>query len=140
MEPRPNNNSSETPKQVVWIIWAALLGSQFIYLAVLYFKGKLSEVIANDMTYIGAMGAMAFSILAISEFFWQKTKNKNSSDPSKANSYTPERFTNSIIAWALGESIAIYGLVLGFLNKAEPNIIYSFFALAIALHLYRKPN
>lgn len=136
----PNQAQAETPKNIVWIIWIALLASQFIYLGVLFYMGKLKVTPVNDMTYIGAMGAMALSILGISEFFWQKTKEQKSSDPSKTSVYTPEKFTNSIIAWALGESIAIYGLVLGFLEKAEPNIIYSFFALALALHIYRKPN
>lgn len=129
----------QTDKKIVWIIWTALLVSHFVYLGVLFYLGKLNEPINKDMTFVAIMGMMALSILFISEFFWKKVKS-NAPRQGPSDTYSPKMFTNAIIAWALGESITIYGFVIGMLLKADLSIVYSFFALGIALHLYRKPK
>lgn len=110
---------------VARVVWAALFVSTLLYVAVL----ELVDIAPSDewqslapMFAIGAVGAAGASVV-VPRFVKAGT------------SY----FVVMILALGLAESVAILGLVLGFLG-APPTVVIPFFFIAWALMVPRFPT
>jgi hypothetical protein len=110
---------------VARVLWSALFASTLLYVAML----ELVDVAPSDewqtlvpMFALGAVGAAGASIV-VSRFLKPGT------------SY----FVLMILALVLAESVAILGLVLGFLG-APPTVVMPFFFVAWVLMVPRFPT
>ena len=120
--PPPGN-----PSLLLWIVWGALTSSIVVYLVVLQVAAP-KETDTGGGSLAGVLAAVSVVNLVVSfgaRWFLQRIvkngKEGESIDFSRV-------LTLSIISWALAESVAIYGLVLGF--TGEPFSVYSGFFIA----------
>lgn len=137
-----NQVEQQNPKFILTIIWGALLFSMFLYLYIVETMVPSDNVAAPELDLMFQILAGIGIICAfVSQFFFQKAiKTINAALESRLSreSGIQKAFPMLIISWAIGESIAVFGLVLGF-NGMNMDRVYSFFAAAILLHLFRHP-
>lgn len=117
------------------ILWAALFASTLIYLLVLELvelqAGNSWESLLYPLAVAAAMTAGA-SLIA--------PRMMESRGPSDTSPLRHDRYlTTLIVALALAEGIAIFGLVLGFLG-APATVVVPFFAAAWILMIIRFPT
>jgi hypothetical protein len=113
------NQSNSTPpsKQVVKIIWFALIGSMFIYFGLIQF-GFIPKATADGNAILApVLLSMGIVIAFVSKFIYSKgTKTVN---PNQA-------FTFYVLSWALAESGAIFGLV-NYMITGDTTYTYALF-------------
>ncbi|NNL67687.1 MAG: hypothetical protein HKP30_15660 [Myxococcales bacterium] len=139
MQADPNPPLPEAQaRRVRLMLWASLLVSQLIYAGILL-SGLVpvaEEPMALPLPAI--LGVAAALTGAAGHFFWRRA----SGDGATIHASAPEpaaAHTSYVIAWVLDESIAIYGLVLGFL--AFPMTTWSLFSVAaFVLMLLHRPR
>lgn len=133
--PSPAEAQARTTRQVLWV---TLLVSQLIYLGILL--SGLVPVASEPMNLPlpEILGAAAVLTGATAQFFWRRA----SADGATLQTGAPDpgaAATSYILAWVLDESIAIYGLLLGFL--AFPATTWSLFSVAaFVLMLLHRPR
>lgn len=136
------------------IMWLALLISQCVYAALLNVPG-LIEVAPTPPPIVirvvlgGAALAMAVASFLVPRFLWRSAMRQSSyrapQDSSRRHDEDALRqgmklgMTPFIVGLALNESVAIFGLVLGFLGE-HWFFTSPFFLLAIVLMLARFPT
>lgn len=122
------------------ILWAALLGSTLIYVAVLELAAEIGEprweflLLPLSVAGLAAAGA---SLLGPRIMLRRRRSGRGSEEA--ADDASGGYLVALIIALALAESVAIFGLVLG-LQGAPPRIVMPFFAVAWVLMLIRFPT
>lgn len=123
------------PLVVPRIIWGALVASTLIYIAVL----ELGVVVVEPQweplllpLSLAAFGTAAASLLVPR----LAMRRRQASSPGDA---TGAYLATLIIALALAESVAIFGLVLGLLG-APPKFVMPFFVVAWILMFIRFPT
>ena len=128
-----SNPSKRSSKFNLNIIWGALLFSMFLYLVITinYTKNPHDELESEKV--LNFISAVAIAMTFISQFLFLKAKKIIKQANGLKNA-----FPMLIATWALGEAIAIFGVVLAFYG-IEASKVYSFFAAAIFLHLIRHP-
>lgn len=118
------------------MIWGALLMSIVIYIAVLEFSAKEVTATASDnqpLVFILAGVALVniFISVGINRLYIRPAAKK------------PDHFSGvmngCIVSWALAESAAIFGLVLGFLGSPR-TISALFFAAGFITMLFVAPK
>ncbi|MFO0660614.1 MAG: hypothetical protein U0165_12400 [Polyangiaceae bacterium] len=133
------------------ILWAALLMSQLLFAALMVFlssKTKLTPPFPPEIWF--AFMAGVASVQAVLSFIVPKrtfrirvtTPRPRPGDPNEANvvlnAMLPAQ-TSFVMAWALGESVALDGFAFGYMGGpvlwAAP-----FFAVAMLMHLSRFPT
>lgn len=129
-----NTPASQTnPSKMTWlIIWAALTGSVFIYGLIGYFVTMnrtpvTSSTLPMMQMILGALGVVKL----IAAVFWLQFKTKVPPAQVIGTNHEPmmppgEFQTQSIVALALAEACALYGLVLLFMGA--PITTYALFA------------
>ena len=122
-------------------IYFALLGSILTYLLVAYFffmqnPAKLPLPPANYLTLRYAFFGASLVSAGLSFFLKQRLLGN-----PRQGSVTPAQKFNSahVIAWALCESVSIYGLVLFFLGRSLNDFI-PFFVASMGLMLIHYPK
>ncbi len=110
-EPDPDQLARTTQ-----ILWATLLASQLVYLVILL-SGVLEVPDEPGMpsTFPAVLAGVAILSAAGAHFFWRRASGAGLS----LHDSRPEpevAFQGYLVAWVLDESIAILGLVLGFLG------------------------
>lgn len=123
------------------ILWAALFFSTLIYVAVLELRPAPGEprweALVFPLLFAGATTAGA-SLLAPRIMKSRRPSERTS--PDAASKDAPGAYLVAlIVALALAESVAIFGLVLGFLG-APPSVVMPFFAVAWVLMIIRFPT
>jgi len=118
------------------ILWAALFASTLIYLLVLEVvevqTGGSWQMLVYPLAFIAVTTGGA-SLIAPRMMF-RRPRSAASTGPDDGG-----YVTTLIVALALAESVAIFGLVLGFLG-APPTIVVPFFAVAWILMIIRFPT
>ncbi len=118
------------------VLWAALFTSTLIYLVVLELvevqAGASWETLVYPLAFIAA--ATGGASLLLPRFMYKQSQSGDSAS-QKQSRY----ITTLILALALAESIAIFGLVLGFLG-APATVVVPFFAVAWVLMIIRFPT
>lgn len=118
------------------ILWVALFTSTLIYLVVLELvevqTGASWETLVYPLAFIAVTTGGASLLLP--RFMCKQSQSGDSA------SQTQSRYiTTLILALALAESIAIFGLVLGFLG-APATVVVPFFALCWCLMVMQFPT
>jgi F0F1-type ATP synthase membrane subunit c/vacuolar-type H+-ATPase subunit K len=124
------------------IIHVAFVASVFIYSLVLIFVTRQPGD-AGDISILRPVLIVAAALSAGGSIWWrrratgetqfmplEKTGGADSLDQLEAN---------CIITWAFSESVAIYGLVLGFLSR-DPGSFMPFGAAALVLLAIHRPG
>ena len=121
------------------IVWWTLLASQAVYVAVIVsgvgrVRGEPLDLPALPIV----LAAMAAASGLAANFFWRRASGAGRplhSAPPDAQA----AFTNTMVAWVLDESIAVYGLVLGLLAFSAAG--WAPFSLAaLVLLLLHRPR
>jgi F0F1-type ATP synthase membrane subunit c/vacuolar-type H+-ATPase subunit K len=119
------------------ILWAALFASTLIYLLVLEVvelqTGRSWETLLYPLAFAAVTTAGA-SLMA-PRMMLHKRPSRGTSTVTHDGGY----LTTLIVALALAESVAIFGLVLGFLG-APPTVVVPFFVVAWILMIIRFPT
>ena len=123
------------------ILWAALLGSTLIYVAVLELAAKSGEPHWEFLMLPLSTGAVttAAASLAVPRIMVRRHRSGRDRDDSSLPEAAGAYLIALIVALALAESVAIFGLVLGLLG-APPKVVMPFFAVAWVLMLIRFPS
>lgn len=118
------------------ILWTALFASTLIYLLVLELvevqSGTSWETLVYPLAFVAAMTGGASLLLP------RILLNQSKSDGS-ADRLESRYLTTLILSLALAESVAIFGLVLGFLG-APATVVVPFFAAAWVLMVRQFPT
>lgn len=120
---------------VARILWAALFASTLIYLLVL-------EVVEmqSGSSWEALLYPLAFAAVTTAGASLIAPRMIQSRRPDDNSPVSHERYlTILIVAMALAESIAIFGLILGFLG-APATVVVPFFAAAWILMIIRFPT
>jgi F0F1-type ATP synthase membrane subunit c/vacuolar-type H+-ATPase subunit K len=127
------------PLVVPRAIWAALFVSTLIYIVVLELTKVQNDASWQALLYPLAFGAVmtASASLVVPRMVLKQGAAGTRGDAS--NTRGGRYLTALILALALAESIAIFGLVLGFLG-APPAVVVPFFAVTWILMLIRFPT
>lgn len=128
-----NQVQRKSSKFTLLIIWSALLFSMLLYLVITINYVKNPEEELNNEVVFQFLSGISIVLTFVSQFFYRKALRKYHLEKS-----LKQAFPMLIVTWALGEAIAVFGVVLGFYG-IEPFKVYSFFAAAIFLHLVRHP-
>ncbi|MFT6633254.1 MAG: hypothetical protein ACJAS4_003224 [Bacteriovoracaceae bacterium] len=115
-----NNNSVKVNKQVVIIIWVALIASMFIYFGLIQF-GFIPKAVGGNEIIAPVLLSMGVIIAFVSKFMYKKA-NKTES-PQQA-------FTFYVLSWALAESGAVFGLINYMITGNE---IYTYLLFLLGL-------
>jgi F0F1-type ATP synthase membrane subunit c/vacuolar-type H+-ATPase subunit K len=118
------------------IIWASLFGSTLLYVAILELATVQSEGSWPVLLYPLVLAAVstAGASLLVPRIMLRRRVNGQS-----AGQEEPNYLTELIVTLALAESVAIFGLVLGFLG-APARVVVPFFAVTWVLMLLRFPT
>ena len=118
------------------IIWASLFGSTLLYVAILELATVQTEGSWTILFYPLVLAAVstAGASLLVPRIMLRRRVNGQSAAQEERN-----YITELIITLALAESVAIFGLVLGFLG-APARAVVPFFAVTWVLMLLRFPS
>lgn len=138
----------EAAKRVQWILWFALMMSQFVYLGVLFivtqdpgFREGMEA--PEDLTMMRiALSVVALSIVVVVTPLMRKILYFGPASQGKLAGPKPalqQLVTTNLITWALCESAAIMGFVQGFL-LADPMVYLPFLALGVVGMIFWRPQ
>jgi F0F1-type ATP synthase membrane subunit c/vacuolar-type H+-ATPase subunit K len=118
------------------IIWAALFGSTLLYVVILELSTIQVEGGWTVLFYplVFAAASTAGASLLVPRIMRRRRAIDQSAEQRERNSVT-----ELIVILALAESVAIFGLVLGFLG-APARVVVPFFAVSWFLMLLRFPR
>jgi F0F1-type ATP synthase membrane subunit c/vacuolar-type H+-ATPase subunit K len=116
MQPTNQKQNVEQTYRTMLIVWFALLNSQFLLLAVLYFAKPKVFGFDFSQSLLGENSAMVvgLAVLAISTFLLSLVLRKRFTNRAINEQKTELVQTGMIIGCALSESITLLGLVLAF--------------------------
>ena len=126
----------EQMKQTGKIIGFALFASQVLYIALLL-SGIVVVSEAPQFPYVPiALGGAGFGAAVISHFMWRKAARLQ--DEPETSTSQQMLLGWCLVSWAMDESIALHGLVLGILGY--PALIWSPFTIvALILAILHRP-
>jgi hypothetical protein len=118
------------PMSQLWIVWAALLSSQLVYLMVPIppREAVVEPVFVWALGFVALVEAVGIVVFLRVALFGPIRRGELDSATKPGEQRT---FVVLLVAWTLAESIAIYGLVLRFLQFERPYTLP--FAIAAAL-------
>ena len=134
MNGTPAHASPESRRRVVLIIWGAILMGVVMFFALTRIVGREFDPGADNSVLLLALGAASLSAFGLS--FVLKAKMISQSAAQRR----PELATSAyIIAFALCESAAIFGLVAHFATGARESLyFFAPAALGLVLHFPRR--
>jgi len=126
------------------VIWFGMLGSLAIYLLIGPQIATNLQVSMNESTFAvlkAALYIFAFVILIITRYIRKLILSAKGQHRQATQSFqhpTLQKYTTAmIVAWALSESIGIFGLILFFLGKNRTDLYLLILISAIAMLMYR---
>jgi len=125
-------------KQTRWMVWGALLSSQVIYVGVSVAGLGAREEPLELLLFPIILGFLAAGTALGAHFCWRRAVGAHLA-VHEARPEPASAFAGYILAWALDESIAIYGLVLALL-AFQAEIWACFSAASLALFLIHRPR
>lgn len=141
-----NETSLKEKNLMIWVIWAALAGSLFMYLFVLVYLGQTGEApddvnmdLVETMTYIFAgvsvLEVVILRFLRSTLFFRCYEAGEFESKQEVASAY----HRMSIVTGSMALSVGIYGFVLSILTY---ELIYfaGFMVPSLALFIILRPR
>jgi hypothetical protein len=130
-------NEIEKSNQFIKLIWIALFVSPVLFFAVGHFVVFPIVPEEGNDKYVYLFMGVALLQAILSKVFYIKSDSASGT----VIEVMRQRLNCYLISWALGESIALTGLILPFLcGKASIQYAYSFFIAAILLNYIHKPN
>jgi F0F1-type ATP synthase membrane subunit c/vacuolar-type H+-ATPase subunit K len=147
----PERKSNERSLQTLWIIWAAMLGTLFIYVLICHlWENEMRQITSPnfplDLIRNILYGIAIFTLILtrfIRKFILSGRPDgpgpKPMKPPSLSNQSSPlDKYVPAMfVSLALSEFIGIMGLVLFFLGD-NYQVFYSFIAIsALAMFFYR---
>jgi len=131
-------NQSKTSGLTLWIIWGFLTSSVFTYFVVLQFIGSEKEVaIFPDEMMVKILTGVAVLNLLIS-FGIRKMVTLPLSEKLEPKNFQ-KLMASCIISWALAESVAIFGLILGLMG-APMSTCGLFFLAGFGAMVFQSPS
>jgi len=128
------------------VIWFGMLGSLVIYLFVGLQIGAKLQVSMDRSTFVilkTVLFLFTFVIIAITRYIRKFILSGKSQYGQASQNFQPltlQKYTTTIIvAWALLESIGIFGLVLFLLGK-NPTDLYLLIMISAAAMLWYRPK
>jgi hypothetical protein len=129
--------------QQLWVVWACLILSLFIYGAMPFLlpppptpPPELQVVFVGALAFVGLLTATATIFLR--RFALLRPAQTGTLNIDTQAGFA-RFFTISMLVWVLSESIGIYGLVLFFLYRVL-GPLYSFLAVAVLLLVFHAPR
>ncbi len=130
------------------VIWFAMLGSLAIYLFIgLRLAANLEVSLNRDTVVIpkSALYVMAFITLVLSRYIRKRILSAKGGHIETTQKYTSpmrhpalQKYASAmIVAWAMSESIGIYGLILFLLGKNATDLYLLILISAAAICMYR---
>jgi len=151
MEGAPKSLADEKGFRVLWIIWAAMLGSLFIYVVICHQWGDQLRPTMSPNFPLDVMRNILYGIalvtLLLTHFVRKLILHRRAGAPQPVSSHAP-RMTSQptplarysiamIVSLALSESIGIYGFVLFVLGDSFQTLHIFIGISAIAMVYYR---
>jgi hypothetical protein len=127
---------------VLWIIWAGMFGSLFVYAVLCYFLAGMPFIPMSDapvemIRYIFIFLSAGAMVLA---YFVRKTMlSGRFTNPSAQSGFLGQYMTAVIVSEAISEAIAIFGLILLFLG-AGLLTAYAFIAVSALNQFIFRPD
>jgi len=126
-----------------YMIWFTMLATVFVYLAILYYLITTGGINPKNPASIQFFKTI-LSFIALGTFIMIFIIKKIQLNQGKKQSFSVKKRVqqfnvSNIIAWALSESIAIYGLVIGFSSR-NINDFFPFMGLAILSLMIHMPK
>lgn len=128
----PTDDAEDVEEGMEWIVWGALTFSIPIYAGTAYYLSISPDVQRGDgigILYLPVV-MLVFSFVELGTAFWLKQQTTGDLN---------EDYTLYVVAWALAESVAIYGLMLWFVGAVELTAGWSFMGLALVAMLGLAP-
>ena len=129
--------------QQLWICWACLILSLFIYGAMPFLlPPPPTSPPALQVVFVGALGFVglltAIATMFLRRFALIRPARIGTLDIDTKAGFA-RFFTISMLVWVLSESIGIYGLILFFLYRV-PGPLYPFLVAAVLLLVFHAPR
>lgn len=123
------------------VVWLFIAVTPVIYWAVLFFVVNIQgfKPAAFDAENFRYLLIVLYAAAAISGFISHKVYVSGSGIYPSDEARRAQRFTRFIIAWALAESIAIYGLVLA-LIRADLVLYYPLGLASLLILIGQRPT
>jgi hypothetical protein len=124
--------------RLIWIAMLVAVGAYVLVLAALIGSDAAPAPIADVPTLRRLLMLVTIPLVAV--VFWLRRRLPLADYGAKRPTPTVQTVSAMyVVCWALSESIALFGLVLGLLshNLGEA---YPFFVVAIALLLWQRPR
>ncbi len=141
-----NSRNSSQSGLVLWIVWAAMLGSLALYFVTLWILGQDASEIGADDAELVSMLTVVFATISVTMLgaifagrnflFFRKFK---AGDFDTLKQLRASYYIACIITWALVEAIAIYGFVLALLSEDINRFVW-FAAPAALLFVFFFPK
>lgn len=149
----PESGANEKQLLILWIIWASMLGSLFIYVFICHQCGDQIRRTASPNFPLGLMRSILYGITIFTIFLTHilrkfiLTARSGDSGPislkssllSNQSSLLAKYTTAMIVSLALSESIGIYGFVL-FLLGDDFRTLYIFIGISALAMFYYRPK
>ncbi len=150
MEGVPGKELYEKQLQILWIIWAGMLGALVVYVLICLLGGEVIRRSASPFP-LDLMRDILYGIAVLTVILTHFLRNfmlggqsgnsepmsMQAPSPSDQSSVVGKYMTAMIVSLALSESIGIYGLVL-FLLGAGLRTVFIFNGIAaLAMFIYR---
>ncbi len=134
MHGTPANSSPESRRRVVLIIWGAILSGVAIFFALTRIVGREFDADADNSVLLLALATVSLSAFGLS--FVLKAKMISQAAAQRRPALVATAY---IIAFALCESAALFGLVAHFATGARESLyFFAPAALGLALHFPRR--
>jgi hypothetical protein len=141
MEGTPESGTNENGFRVLWIIWAAMLGSLFMYIIICHQWGDQIRQTMNADIPLDATRKILYGIavvtLILTHFLRKLMLGRNTGDSKGPSSPLATYSIALIVSLALSESIGIYGLVLFLLGDSFQTLHIFIGVSALAMFYYR---
>ena len=138
---------------VLWIIWAAIMGSLFIYGFICHQLGEEIRRNVNQFSHLSLLRNMPFGvaiiILLLTHYFKKillgsafggfLSKLPKSAPYANQPPFLAKYTKALIVSFALSESIGIFGLVLFFLGDSF-RTLYTFIGISALAIIYHRPK
>jgi len=126
---------------VVWMIWGSLLFALTVYAFIGLQAGELgpspeTSTLINILTLVGALSILLGFV--VKHLFVTVPIAKGNYDPTKSDDFG-KYLAAMIIAWALTESVGVFGLVARLTGQANPKTFLAFTGIAAFGMLCHRP-
>jgi hypothetical protein len=124
--------------RLIWIAMLAAVGAYLLVLAALIGSDAAPAPVADVATLRRALMLLTMALVAV-PFWLRRRLPLRNYGPDRPRPSAQTVSVTYVLCWALSDSIASLGLVLGLLSH-DIGEAYPFFVLAIALLVWQRPR